>query len=807
MPKEAFGRPGFSPTWSRASKHGVGTARSDRSKVWFTIADGVVTEVYYPRVDTANTRDIRFLVTDSKTFFDTEGKDTDAAVSYVDPGAPAYEVTSTAKSGAYVIRKRILTDPASDSLVMNVRFEAVAGKPGDYRLFVIFAPHIKNRGFDNSGRCASYRDMTCLLAVREDIAAVLTSDVPFVRMSAGYSGFSDAWQDLHKDFHMDWSFDSAPEGNIALAAEVPVSGGAGGEFTIVLGFGTDEVEAALEARKALSRKYPEIEQDYIEGWKRYLDTLTPLEESSGDSGALYRASALVLRTHEDKTHKGGLIASLSVPWGEARGDRDSGGYHLVWPRDLVKGALAFMAMGDMATALDTLKFLERTQHPDGSWPQNMWIDGRPYWKGIQLDEAALPVILAWRLKKTDALDRDFYPMVKKAAAYLLQWGPVTEQDRWEEQSGFSPSTIASGISALVCAANWAIERDERHDASYMLSIADYWSARVEEWTFSECDCVGEKTPGHYLRIVSPESEELPFSEHHCHMMVFVKNRSSTQPHQQGEIVDAGFLDLVRYGVRDAKDPRIVNSLEVVDGTIRFERGDLVSFYRYNWDGYGEKEDGSPFDGSGVGRPWPLITGERAMYEAIAGGDAPRYLGSIERFANDGLMIPEQIWDAPDIPEKELFTGKGTGSATPLMWAHSEYVKVLRTLKDGRGCDVIEEVRERYSEGGPSLRMTAWKKTMPISFAFTTEVIRIVSHEMATLRWSADGWKTVNDSPMTETGLGLCYHDFEPGEIKTDSKLVFTFHYTESGAWEGKDFEIRVFEPVTGAAATGGTTGD
>lgn len=792
MSKEAFGRPGLSPTWSRASKQGVGTAFGDKSRVWFTIADGAVTEVYYPTVDTANSRDIRFLVTDSKTFFDTEGKDTSTEVSYIDPRAPAFMIRNTAVSGAYAITKRILTDPQSDSLVMNVRFEALRGEIKDYRLFILFAPHIKNRGFENSGRCAAYRDSAYLIARREDIAAALTSDIPFVRMSAGYSGFSDAWQDLNKDLHMDWSFDEAPYGNIALAAEVPVSE----EFNIVLGFGRDEVEAVLEARKALSRRHADIERDYIQGWKRYMKTLSPLEESAGDAGARYWTSAFVLKTHEDKTHKGGLIASLSVPWGEAKGDRDSGGYHLVWPRDLVKGALAFMAMGDMATALNTLKFLERTQNPDGSWPQNMWLDGRPYWTAVQLDEVALPVILAWRLKKTGALDSDFYPMVKKAASYLLRWGPVTEEDRWEEQTGFSPSTIASEIAALVCAAHWAIEQDESEDASFILSIADYWSARLEEWTFSECDCMGEKTPGHYLRIVQPETEELPSSEHHCHMLVFMKNIDSSQPHHQGEIVDAGFLDLVRYGVRDAKDPRITDSLKVVDNTIRFEHGGAVSFYRYNWDGYGEKEDGSPFDGSGVGRPWPLITGERGTYEAIAGGDARAYLDSIEKFANEGLMIPEQIWDSPDIPEKGLFTGKGTGSATPLMWAHAEYIKLLKTLRDGAGCDIIEEVKERYASGKTTLRMTAWKKIKPVSFAFTSELVRVISHEPATLRWSDDGWKTVNDRAMTETGLGLCYHDFAPGELKADSKLVFTFHYTESGAWEGKDYEIKVFAPVT-----------
>jgi glucoamylase len=794
MPDEAFGRPGAIPSWSYAGKHGVGTAMSDRSKVWFTIASGVVTEVYYPTVDTADTRDIKLLVTDSRTFFDEEGKDTVAKISYIEPQAPAYLITNTAKSGAYSITKRILTDPDANSLVMNIRFEVLKGSRSDYRLFVLFAPHMKNRGFENTGLCSTYGSRGYLIAEREDVSAALTSDIPFARMSAGYSGASDGWHDLKDDFRMDWAFERAADGNIALTAEVPATE----EFNLVLGFGKDPTEAVLEAASTLGKRYSQIEKDYIKGWKRYIESLARLETHALDAGERYWTSAMVLKCHEDKTHKGGLIASLSIPWGEAKGDRDSGGYHLVWPRDLVKGAHAFLAMGDTATALDTLKFLEKTQCPDGSWPQNMWLDGRPYWTKVQLDEVALPILLAWRLKKTGALDRDFYPMLKKAAGYILREGPVTEQERWEEQTGFSPATIAAEIAALVCAAEWAQLEGDAEDALYMLSTADYWNTRVEEWTYSSCDCVGEDIPGHYLRIVQEAPEKISPSEQLCHMLVFTKNipASGPQAHHQGELVDAGFLDLVRYGVRGPKAPSVLSSLIVVDRMIRFEHKGLVSFYRYNWDGYGEKEDGSPFDGSGVGRPWPLITGERAMYEAQSGGDAAPYLKSLEGFANDGLLFPEQVWDRPDIAGKLLFTGKGTGAATPLMWAHSEYIKILRTLKDGKGCDLIEEVARRYADGGTAIQMSAWKKKTPIHFASFTETIRIISLEKASLRWTPDEWRTVNEDRMTETGLGLYYRDFAPGSLTPDSVLTFTFRYTDRGEWEGKDFKIRVFEPTT-----------
>lgn len=780
--KEAFGKPGIPPNWAYAGKQGVGTALSDISKVWFTVADGCITEVYYPTVDIANTKDIKFLITDSKTFFDEEGRDTVTEISYIDEKAPAYLITNTAKSGAYRIIKRVVTDPAANSLVMNVAFEGLKSPASGYRLYILFAPHIKNRGYGNSGRTAAYANRGFLFAGREDISAVLTSDLPFLKMSAGYSGVSDGWQDINGNFLMDWEFERAVDGNIALTAEVSTLR----EFTIVLSFGHDEVEAALEAEKTLGRMYGQIEKDYIAGWRGYMGKLEDL------GAGRYWASAMVLKTHEDKTYKGGVIASLSVPWGEVKGDGEASGYHIIWPRDLVKAAFAFMAMGDGETALNTLRFLQRTQDIDGSWPQNLWIDGSPHWRYVQLDEIALPVILAWRLKGMGMAGDEVYPMVKKAASYILRYGPVTEQERWEENMGFSPATLAVEIAALVCAAHWAKEMGEGLDSGYLFSVADHWATRIEEWTFSECDCIGENMPGHYLRIVQEAPDSLSPAEQVCHALVFIKNLPRDIPHHQGQLVDAGFLDLVRYGIRDPKSIFILNSLDVVDRMIRFQDGENSAFYRYNGDGYGEKEDGSPFDGSGVGRPWPLLTGERGAYEVEAGNNPAGYLASMEAFANEGLMFPEQIWDMGDIPEKRLFKGKGTGSATPLMWAHAEYIKFLRALKDKRGCDIVDEVKKRYVDEKMTLNMAVWKKNRPIYLARTSDIIRIVSAERAEIVWTNDGWATKTVEGMNATGLGIHYIEFKPGLFRSGSKLIFTFFYTGEGRWEGRDFEFRIF---------------
>lgn len=783
---EAFGKPGIEPRWSRASKHGVGTALSALSKVWFTLENGIITEVYYPTVGVANTRDLKFLITDGKTFFDEEGKDTEiTAFEYIHEKAPAYLVTHTAKSGLYSITKRIITDPQANTLVVNCAFKALHGVASDFRLYALLAPHMKNMGFENSGRAAIYDKNSYLIAWREDIAAALASDHPFIKASAGFSGSSDGWHDLRDNLNMDWFFERAEDGNIALTGEIQP-----GEFTLALGFGKDEVEAVLEAEKSLSRDYHSIEREYIRGWRRYINRLDNLGRLSPDKGRRFWTSAMVLKTHEDKTFPGGIIASLSIPWGETKGDNEAEGYHLVWPRDLCKTAFAFMAMGDGSTALSILQYLQSTQMDSGSWPQNMRIDGSIRWPFVQLDQVALPVILAWRLRGMGFTKDDFYPMVKKAAAYIATNGPVTHQDRWEERAGLSPATLGAEITALVCAAHWAREMGEVKEADHLLSTADYWQTRLEEWTFRQCDCM-EGIAGHYMQIVGEMPEELAPEDRVCHAVVFNRNRPTDRPHHQGAIVDAGFLDLVRYGVRSARDTRILDSLKSVDNLLRFEHHGRVAFYRYNFDGYGEKEDGSAFDGSGVGRPWPLLTGERAIYEATAEVTPEVYLDSLESFANDGFMFPEQIWDADNIPEKRLQKGKGTGSATPLVWAHAEYIKALRTIKDAWGCDLVDEVKARYVDKLTKLKMTAWKKSKLITTALSDETVRIICFEPANLLWTSDNWSSRSEQQMNATGLGLWHIDFPPGSFASGSVLTFTFHYPEKGGWEGANYEITI----------------
>jgi len=790
--KRAFGKPGLPPNWSTARKQGVGTACGEQSKVWFTIADGIVTEVYYPTIDTANTKDIQFLVADGVSFFEEERRDTSSKIEYIDEEALAYRVTTTSKSGRYRIIKNIVTDPSGHSLVINTTFEPLGEERGKLRLFILFAPHIKNRGSGNNGKVRRVDGRSYLLAWRGDIWTALTATLPFKKASVGYVGSSDGWQDISKHYGMTHEFDCADDGNVALTAELDISRRR--SFTLVLSFGSGEGDAILEAEKSLKRGYRTIEKRYVDGWKRYQATLEDLGGEGFDGGRLYRISTMVLKAHEDKTHRGAVIASPSTPWGEAADDDASGGYHLVWPRDLCKIASGFLAMGDLKTPVRIIDYLRCTQEADGHWPQNFWLNGQPYWDGIQLDEVAFPIILAWRLKQMGLLRRDLYPMVKRAAAFLLQEGPITEQERWEENAGFSPSTLAVEITALVCAAHWAKERGEARESRYLLEIADYWAARVEEWTFTDCGCIFPDHPEHYQRIASFAPEELKRGGAVCQLFTPIKNLSDEESGSSRScaVVDGGFLELVRYGVRSPGDSHVVKTMPVVDTLLRIETTSGPLFHRYNNDGYGEKEDGSPFDGTGIGRAWPLLAGERGMYELIAGNSTDLYIKGMEAFANEGGMLPEQIWDSDDIPDKKLFKGEGTGSATPLVWAHSEYIKLLRSKRDRSGCDIIPEVHARYVTHGVTSNLTAWKVNKPVRRVSAAHTLRIVSHEGGAIVWSADGWVTKETTRLSPTGLGVYYHDLEDHLLKAGTALTFTFHY-DNGRWEGRNYTVDVVD--------------
>jgi glucoamylase len=787
MATEAFGAPGTSPRWTRSTKDGIGTAYSTSSRLWFTLSQGVVNEVYFPAVDRPQLRDIQFLVADGQTFFQEERRSLITRHEALAPAALGYRITNSDPEGRYRIVKEVIADPHAATLLIHARIEAQPEWRERLRLYVLCAPHLGGTGWGNSGWLEEVAGLPILAASSGGFALALGATIPFKRRSCGFVGASDGWTDLHEDRRMDWQFDRATDGNIALTAELDLSDGE--EFTLGLAFGDGLSAARATLLQSLSWPYERHRARFLEQWARTCDDVADLDGCSGDGGRLYSISHAVLRAHEDKLFPGALIASLSIPWGEAKGDDVLGGYHLVWTRDLCNSATALLAVGSRETPLRCLIYLASVQHDDGGFAQNAWIDGTPYWDGVQLDEVSFPIMLAWRLHEIDALAGfDPYPLVRNAARYLLARGPASPQERWEENSGYSPSTLAANIAALVCAAAFARLHGDGETARFLDEYADYLAAHVESWTVTHR---GELVPGHsvhYVRITTadpntPEPDDDPDTS-----MVELKNQPpDVDPWIPARnLVDGGFLELVRYGIRPADDPLIVATLPVIDAVLKVDLPDGPCWHRYNRDGYGQKANGEPFDFWGRGGVWPLLTGERGHYELAAGRDASLYVRAMERFAIGSGMLPEQLWDLESLPERGLLRGGPSGSAMPLAWAHAEYIKLLRSCHDGRVFDRIDAVAERYLSGRGASRLEVWKFNHQIRTCPAGGTIRLLLEAPARVHWTADGWQTFQDTDAVEAFLGLYYLELpSPG----DSGLEFTFFWTAAGHWEGRNFRI------------------
>jgi glucoamylase len=503
----------------------------------------------------------------------------------------------------------------------------------------------------------------------------------------------------------------------------------------------------------------------------------------------------LLLAHEDKTYPGATIASLSIPWGEVRGDEDLGGYHLVWTRDMVKSAIGLLAAGNTEQPLRALIYLACAQRSDGGFYQNFWIDGEPYWQGIQLDAVALPIILAWRLHQARALRNfDPYAMVLRAAGYLIREGPATPQERWEENSGYSPSTLAANIAALTCAACFATDRGDDATAQFIHVYADFLEQHLEGWTVTTDGALLPGVSRHYIRIHPVDPSDSQPNEDPNTGVLALRNRppGATVAFPAKDIVDAGFLDLVRYGIRAATDPLITDSLRVIDAVLEVDTPFGPCWHRYNNDGYGERDDGAPFSGFWKGRAWPLLTAERGHYELAAGHDVKAFVRAMEAFAGTTGLLPEQIWDEPNRPEFYMSLGRPTGSAMPLVWAHAEYIKLLRSAHDGVVFDRIPGVVARYQEARSleQTRYEIWKFNRRPRTIRAGCSLRVLAGAAFRLRWSADEWRSVFDSSSIATGVGSAFVDILVPANQT-APLNFTFFWTNAGRWEGKDFSVAI----------------
>ncbi|HZZ60945.1 MAG TPA: glycoside hydrolase family 15 protein, partial [Roseiarcus sp.] len=676
---------------------------------------------------------MEFLVGDAARTFLDEEKNQSFTVTRPDPRSMRWQAVTSNAGHDWRISKTIFADPSNSTLIQETTFEALNGRTvGDFNLYLLYKPYLKNVAANNSALTVASGGKTYLAAGSGDgsefsaLGASLAWTVQngVAMASNGYTGVNDGWQDLivnnPSPFTMRWAYGSAPNGNVAQMGWLDTAGNPSSSiaFTVAVGFGGTQADAIAAAGATLGEDVAAQQSLYDGAWHDYAAGLSTQNGTADDQ---YTLSAMTLKTMQDKTN-GAMVAGIGTPWGFAEGDNDPGGYHLVWPRDMYKFANALITAGDAASAASAANWLFNVDmdQTTGRFPQNAFVNGTPNWNATQMDEQAMPIILAYRLGAT--VYNTLWPKIRLTANYIFNNGPWTQEERWEETSGYSPSTIAAEIAGLVDAARIALENNDAADAANWLSAADTWQQNVTGWTYTTQGCPNvnwncNKT-SMYMRINTSPAQGgpapggwNPTSNPNPGMMVEIGNNGGA--HRAIDIIDGGFLELVRMGVKRPNDPTITSSLAAYDTVIEQTIGGSPAWFRYNFDGYGETNAGGPFDGvRGRGRLWPIFDAERGNYAIAASGSgaagAP-YLAALKAFSTPQGFISEQIFGPTVTLPADADTSAGwsvalpagdtsggvTGSMTPLNWAQGEYITLLADIAASKALDIPQAVCSRY----------------------------------------------------------------------------------------------------------------
>jgi glucan 1,4-alpha-glucosidase len=760
--------PGAVSHYDLARKDCVGTARNDTSKVWFTVANGILSDVYSPTIDNTNVETLQYVVTDGSTFTDLQSRDTTYSVRSTDRSGMACLVTSTAKSGKYRIYTEYVTDPARDSVVMGSWLQALQGSVRDYRLYVRYDASINGNGgggVANGGADSATVDQPTTALVSSDASTssqaanrdygvplygALVADRPFLAEESGFAGQpSDGLTQLDGSHRLTSPYQQALNGNVVQTALVDTS--RGGRFSLALGLGQTQPAAVQVAGDSAHAPFAWTYLRYVDTWRAYDQGLRPPPDDLSVPGQpedavrnAYWLSANVVKASEDKTFPGAIVAGLASPWGQAVSAGAApgglpvyfGSYREVFSRDLYEAFTGLLADGDLETARAATRFLlERQQLPSGELPRNSLVNGKsaPDTGGDQLDESSYPILMALQsgLDHDAALYRDH---IEKAADFVVAHGPSFGVERWEEQSGFSPSTIAAEIAGLVAAGRIADENGDPASARVYRATADDFQRSVKGWTITT---TGPYAGGRYFIRVSKTGDPNGATSYN------LGNGSVTA--DQRSVIDAGFLELTRLGELPATDGDVLGSLQVADSVIAAGTASGTGYYRYGTstpgseDGYGDCWQPDPTSCSPSGEPWPtgnvgsghlwpVLSSERGE-QALQAGDrsaATSQLAAMLNFAGGVGLQPEQDWEDPNLPPLQFGTdpsvasigftnGKPAGSADPLTWAQASEARLIQDLGRGQVIEQPQAVRDRYVTHAPP-PAAAVTVTAPVSGA-------------------------------------------------------------------------------------------
>ncbi|HEX4059804.1 MAG TPA: glycoside hydrolase family 15 protein [Streptosporangiaceae bacterium] len=673
----APGAPGANATWNESNLQAFADSLGSASKVSYTLGDGELENAFYPEMDTPSTFGLQYIVTDGSTFGDTEVSSTTHAISLVDPTSLVWQQVNTATNGDFKITKTYVADPSRSVVLIQTTFANLSSKP--LQLYADYLPQLNNDGMGNTGGTdATSGDLE---SENGSVASALRSSAGFSQTTTGYAGTSsDGSEQLTSGYKLTSTYTSASTaGHIVQVAQIPVASSGATTFTLALGFDSTESAAISDAATSLSTGFSALESSFESGWHSWVGGLSAPPASVTGNAQLkqqYYVSLMEVKADEDKTYTGAFVAAPTDPWGTSTSANSPGdhGYHAVWTRDEYEMASALLAAGDSTDANAALQYIfNYEEESSGAVKQNTFLNGTAVFGSLQMDEVADPIILAYQLGATNSAD---WSHIESLANYLVANGPYTPEERWEEIGGYSPSTMAAEIAGLVCAASIAMTNGATGLAATYQDTALSWASQVDNLTYTTTGPYGS---GDYFLRVTQDGNPNSGAD------ISLANGGGT--HDDRTVVDAGFLELVRLGVKAATAADITSSLPVVDSQLAVQTPEGPVYHRYNFDGYGETASGGDYTGTGVGNPWPVLTGERGEYDVADGNltGAQSMLAAMAGAANSGYQIPEQVWGGSTGTGGFTF-GQPDNSSTPLMWAMAQYARLAIDISAGQDTD-------------------------------------------------------------------------------------------------------------------------